>query len=210
MRKTVKALLADAGPTFAEEAGITLKDQPAPLFRLLVLANLLGARISSEIALAAARELYDAGGGTARGMARLTWQERVDALGRGHYVRYDEGTSTRLGDMAEMVTDQYDGDLRRLPQKADRDPAKARELLREFPGIGPVGAEIFCREAQAVWPWLRPSFDEPVLKGAGRLGLPTDPDALAELVGERDFARLAAALVRVARDKKLADRLVNA
>ena len=29
MDKTVKALLADAGRTYAEEAGITLKDQPA-------------------------------------------------------------------------------------------------------------------------------------------------------------------------------------
>lgn len=122
-----------------------------------MLANLLSARISSDIALSAARELFDAGGGTARGMARLTWQERVDALGRGHYVRYDESTASRLGDMAEMVQDQYKGDLRRLAIAAERDRKKASDLLQEFPGIGPTGVDIFCREAQAIWPWLRPT-----------------------------------------------------
>lgn len=210
MDKTVKALLADAGTTYAEEAGITLKDQPGAMFKLLVLTNLLSARINAEIAVAAARELFEAGGGTPRGMAKLSWQQRVDALGRGHYIRYDESTATRLGDMAEMIVDDYDGDLRKLPQRAGRDPRKGREILQEFPGIGPTGAEIFCREAQAVWLWLRPSFDDVALKGAERLGLPTRPERLAELVEEREFARLAAALVRVAKDKKLADRLVKA
>ncbi|MCW2945815.1 MAG: hypothetical protein JWR24_2532 [Actinoallomurus sp.] len=209
MDKTVKALLSEVGRTYAEDAGITLKDQPSPLFKLLALTNLLSTRISADIAVAAARELFEAGGGTARGMARLTWQQRVDALGRAHYVRYDESTSTRLGDMAEKVVNDYEGDLRKLPPKAGRDAGTAREILQEFPGIGPVGADIFCREAQAVWLWLRPTFDELTLRGAERLGLPTDPSRLAELVGERELARLAAALVRVAKDKKLADRLVK-
>jgi endonuclease III len=209
MDRTMKTLLSEAGRTYAEDAGITLKDQPAALFKLLVLANLLSTRINADIAVAAARELFDAGGGTPRGMAKLTWQERVDALGRAHYVRYDEGTATRLGDMSEQIMEDYDGDLRKLPPKANRDAETARELLQEFPGIGPVGADIFCREAQAVWLWLRPTFDPVALKGAERLGLPTDPKRLAELVDDRDLARLAAALVRVSRDKKLADRLAG-
>jgi hypothetical protein len=209
MDKTVKALLSEAGRTFAEEAAIPLKDQPAALFKLLVLANLMSTRISADIAVAAARELFEAGGGTARGLTRLSWQERVDALGRAHYVRYDESTSSRLGDMADLVLDEYDGDLRRLPLKAERDVGHAKELLQEFPGIGPVGADIFCREAQAVWPWLRPYFDDLTLKGAERVGLPTDPKRLADLVKERELAQLAAALVRVAKDKKLADQVAK-
>ena len=210
MDKTTKTLLSEAGHTYAEDAGITLKDQPAALFKLLVLANLLSTRINADIAVAAAHELFEAGGGTPRGLAKLDWRERVDALGRAHYVRYDESTSTRLGDMAEKVMEDYAGDLRRLPQKVGRDAERAREALQEFPGIGPVGADIFCREVQAVWPWLRPSFDAVALKGADRLGLPTDPKRLAELVSDRELARLASALVRVAKDKKLADRLVGA
>ncbi|XRQ12819.1 endonuclease [Actinomadura welshii] len=207
MDTVVKKLLHESGETFAEEAGIPLKDQPAALFKLLVLSNLLSARISSDIALSAARELFEAGGGTARGMGRLTWQERVDALGRGHYVRYDESTASRLGDTAEIVQEKYKGDLRRLAIEAERDREKARELLQEFPGIGPTGADIFCREAQAIWPWLRPYVDDQVKKGAERLGLPTDAGELASKVPDKDLARLTAALVRVARDKKLADTL---
>ncbi|MEU8802563.1 endonuclease [Spirillospora sp. NPDC048819] len=205
MDTVVKKLLHESGETFAEEAGIPLKDQPAALFKLLVLANLLSARISSDIALSAARELFAAGGGTARGMSKLTWQERVDALGRGHYVRYDESTASRLGDVAQIVQDKYKGDLRRLAIEAERDPEKAAELLQEFPGIGPTGVDIFCREAQSIWPWLRPYVDGQVKKGAERLGLPTDAAELASKVPDKDMARLSAALVRVARDKKLAD-----
>jgi hypothetical protein len=103
------------------------------------------------------------------------------------------------------VLDRYGGDLRRLAGDSERDTGRARELLQEFPGIGPTGADIFCREAQAVWPWLRPYLDDQTVKGAERIGLPKDPERLAALVPERDLARLAAALVRVARDKKLAD-----
>lgn len=32
-----------------------------------------------------------------------------------------------------------------------------RALLRKLPPARPVGADIFCREAQQVWPELRPS-----------------------------------------------------
>ncbi|GAA1540782.1 endonuclease [Actinomadura kijaniata] len=209
MGSVVKRLLREAGQTFAEEAGIPLKDQPGAVFKLLVLANLLSARISSEIAMEAARQLFGAGGGTARGLARLTWQQRVDALGRAHYVRYDESTASRLGDMAELVQEHYAGDLRRLPIKAERDRDRAAELLREFPGIGPTGVDIFCREAQAMWPWLRPYFDAQTLRGAERLGLPADPKKLADEVAEKDLARFAAALVRVARDKRLAETVLK-
>ncbi len=209
MDKTVRALLSEAGRTYAEDAGIPLKDQPAALFKLLVLANLLSARINAEIAVAAARELFEGGGGTARGLARMSWRQRVDALDRAKYVRYDESTSSRLGDMADLVMERYGGDLRRLPIAAERDVGRARELLEEFPGIGPVGADAFCREAQAVWPWLRPYFDDVAVKGAERLGLPTDPKRLADLVKEREIAQLAAALVRVARDKRLAEQLAK-
>ncbi|XVQ09081.1 endonuclease [Spirillospora sp. CA-255316] len=205
MEAVVKKLMREAGQTYAEEAGVPLKDQPAALFKLLVLANLMSARITADIAMAAARELFEAGGGTPRGMNKLSWQERVDALGRGHYVRYDESTATRLGEMAELVQDKYNGDLRRLPIEAERDVERAAELLKEFKGIGPTGVDIFCREAQQVWPWLRPYFDEQARKGADRLGLPSDPKRLADEVPDRDLARFAAALVRAARDKKLAD-----
>jgi hypothetical protein len=198
---TVRALLDKAGRTYADEAGITLADKPAPLYQLLVLSTLLSTRIKADIAVAAARELkrYN----TPRRMLDASWQDRVDALGRAHYVRYDESTATALGDGAQLLLDDYKGDLRNA--RGD-DLAKH---LRRFPRMGPVGVDIFCREAQAVWPELRPYLDKKTLDGAKKVGLPGDPDKLVKLA-KNDLPQLAAALVRVSLDKKLADTVRTA
>jgi hypothetical protein len=198
---TVRALLDKAGRTYAEEAGIALADKPAPLYRLLVLSILLSTRIKADIAVAAARELKRYG--TPRKMLDASWQDRVDALGRAHYVRYDESTATALGDGAKLLIDEYNGDLRNV---RDDDLAKH---LRRFPRLGPVGVDIFCREAQAVWPELRPYLDKKTLDGAKKIGLTTDQEELAKL-GKDDLPRFAAALVRVSLDKKLAEAVRTA
>jgi endonuclease III len=206
----VRALLDRYGRTYAAEAGIRLADRPAPLYQLLVLATLLSARISADIAVAAGRELFRAGYRTPRAMQQASWQERVDALGRGHYRRYDERTATMLGEGAGLALRKWRGDLRRLRAAAGGDARRAAGLLTEFPGIGPAGADIFLREAQGTWPELAPCFDQRVLDGAARLGLPREPAALAGLVPGGELARLAAALVRVSRSRGAAGELAQA
>ncbi len=205
--ETVRMLLEEHGRTYAADAGIRLADRPAPLFQLLTLSVLLSARIRADVAVAAARELFAAGFTTAQKMAAASWQDRVDALGRGHYRRYDERTSTMLGDGAELVRERWGGDLCRLHAEAGDDRDGLRRLLKEVPGIGDVGADIFCREAQQVWPDLRPYIDRKALQGAERLGLPKDADKLAGMVRPDDLARFVAALVRVALEKKLVSTL---
>ncbi|MBC2865543.1 endonuclease [Streptomyces mexicanus] len=203
--RVLRELVEAHGETFAEEAGIALKDTPQPLYRLLVLSVLLSARIRGSVAVAAARELSEAGLRDAGRMARSDWQQRVDALGRGGYRRYDERTATQLGDGAALVNERWGGDLRRLRREADGDRAALRALLQEVPGLGPAGADIFLREVQRVWPEVAPYLDAKALSGAERLGLPKDPDRLGGLAGDTDPAALAAALVRAALDKKVAD-----
>jgi hypothetical protein len=198
------------GSTFAEEAGIRLADRPGPLYQLLVLTTLLSARISAGVAVAAARALFGAGYRTPEAMARATWQQRVDALGRGHYRRYDERTATELGDEARLCLDRWHGDLRRLRAEADGRVRPLRSLLVEFSGIGPTGADIFAREVQGVWPEYRPFLDRKVTAGAAKLGLPGKPESLATLVGAAELPRLASALVRVALDRTPPDDLVRA
>lgn len=206
----VRVLLERAGTSYATEAGIELADKPAPVFQLLVLAELLSARISAEIALAAARELNRSGYNTPRRVADAEWQELVDALGRGHYKRYDESTATRLGENARLILEKYHGDLRRLADEAGRDPKRLAELLQQFNGIGPVGADIFLREIQDVWTWVRPHFDRRARKGAEQLHLPTDPEVLDRLGKRGHAAELAAALVRVSLHGKLAEEVLAA
>ncbi|GGZ05906.1 endonuclease [Streptomyces avidinii] len=195
-RSTARDLLAEHGRTHAEEAGIRMGNTPMPLYQLLTLCLLFSVRIKADIAVAAAREVYAAGWRTPRAMAASSWQDRVDALGRAHYRRYDESTATALGEAAALVLDRYGGDLRRLRSAAAQDPGRIRELLQEVPRIGPVGADIFCREAQGVWPELSPAFDRRARRAAAGLGLPRTPEGLARLVSTEDLPRLAAALVR--------------
>ncbi|NEE20122.1 endonuclease [Streptomyces sp. SID7499] len=201
--RVVRALLDAHGRTYAEEAGIALKDTPQPLYRLLLLSHLLSARIRGSIALATARALHEAGLRDPRRMAQASWQDRVDALGRGGYRRYDERTATQLGEAAELLNDRWGGDLRRLRRKADGEVPELRGLLQEFPGMGPAGTDIFLREAQGVWPEAAPYLDAKALQGAERLDLPTDPERLTGLAGDTDPAVLAAALVRAAVDKEV-------
>jgi hypothetical protein len=78
----VRVLLERYGRSYATQAGIRLADRPAPLYQLLVLATLLSARISGDIAVRAASELFKAGYRTPRAMRAANWQDRVDALGR--------------------------------------------------------------------------------------------------------------------------------
>jgi endonuclease III len=220
----VDVLLDRCGETFGRQAGIRLADTPAPLYQLLVLATLLSARISADIAVAAARELFAAGYRTPRAMRDASWQDRVDALGRGHYRRYDERTATMLGDGAALLLDRWHGDLRALrdealaagPQRSggpspQAAAARAAALLTAFPGIGPAGASIFLREVQAVWPQVFPYADDRVREGARAVGLPAAEAALASLAGSGPrLARLAAALVRVSRRRQAAAEVTAA
>ncbi|MFD5268412.1 endonuclease [Streptomyces sp. NPDC058335] len=204
----IKELVSSYGRTYAEEAGIRLTNTPQPLYRTLVLAHLLSARIRASTAVAATRALYDAGMRDPRSMAEATWQQRVDALGRGGYRRYDERTAAQLGEAAELLIERWGSDLRRLREEADGDVSRLRRLLQEVTGIGPTGADIFLREVQSVWPEAAPYIDAKALDGARRLGLPDEPDQLVKGAGPIEPAELAAALVRAALDKKLVDEVL--
>ncbi|CAL9364945.1 hypothetical protein SUDANB145_00749 [Streptomyces sp. enrichment culture] len=203
--RVVRELVGAHGRTYAEEAGIRLKNTPQPLYHLLALAHLLSARIRGSVAVATARALREAGLRDARRMAEAAWRQRVDALGRGGYRRYDERTATQLGEEAELLDDRWGGDLRRLRKEADGDVSALRRLLQEFTGVGPTGADIFLREVQRVWPEAAPYLDRKASQGAERLGLPTDPGRLLAAAGTTDPAVLAAALVRASVDEKVAE-----
>lgn len=193
----VDALLDRYGTTYSEELGIDLaKNTPSVLFRWLCASILMSARISSENAKQAAKALADKGWTTAEHMAESMWDERVEVLNGNGYARFDESTSRMLGEDAEMLLEEYGGDLRNLREKAARDPDEERKLLTAFKGIGDVGAAIFCREAQIAWGELHPFADKKALSSAKKLGLPDDAERLAKLVSPADFPRLAAALVR--------------
>jgi endonuclease III len=193
----IKELLDRHGRTYAEQLGIDVAaNTPAPLFRLLCFSLLAAARISTDIAVAAAAALADAGLNTVDKMAASTWRQRTDILNTAGYARYDESTSRTLGATAELLADRYGGDLRELRAQADGDLGELRRRITECKGIGDVGADIFLREVQVAWEEVYPFIDDRTLRVARQLGLDDDAAALARSVSRSDFAHLVAALVR--------------
>lgn len=204
----VRRLLDRAGTTYAEEAGVHLKDTPMPLFQLLTLCMLASKPIDATIAMRAGHELFGAGIRTPDSVLEAKRHKMIDAFGRAGYARYDESSATRLTDIATAVRDGYSGDLRNLAESAGHDVAAAKKLLMEFKGIGDTGADIFLREVQDTWTWVRPHFDDRARRAAKELGLPTDAGRLGELAPGRNAA-LAAALVRVSLDGTLRDEVAG-
>ncbi|MGH3097607.1 MAG: endonuclease [Streptosporangiales bacterium] len=194
--KTLSALLDRHGQTYSNQAGLRLRDTPSPLFGLLVLSLLLSTRISGDIAVAAAHALRKQGWTTPAKMASSTWAQRTRTLNKSGYARYDESTSRMLGDTVELLESEYRGDLRRLHDEA-KDSRDLRRLLMSFKGMGDVGADIFCREVQAVWPDVYPFVDKRAAEGAKAVGLPSSTQGIAKLVSQDEFPRLVAACIRV-------------
>ncbi|CAI7975532.1 MULTISPECIES: hypothetical protein [Parafrankia] len=193
----VRELLARHGRTYAEEIDVDVPaDTAESMFGLLVFALLASARIRTPIAVGAFRALREQGWTSAAALGEASWADRARVLNRSGYARYDESTSRTFGDACAYLLDTYDGDIRRLRDAAERTPDRERVLLQKIKGIGPVGADIFLREAQAAWDELVPYADQRALAAAAELGLPTDPRDLSDLVEREDVPRLVAALVR--------------
>ena len=198
-KQVVRRLLKVAGTTYAAEAGVRISDRPMPLFQLLVLCMLASKPIDATIAMRAGHQLFSDGLRTPKAVLDADRRTMIDAFGRAHYVRYDESSATRLIEIARRVLDEYSGDLREIARRSDNKIDIAKRMLKQFKGIGDTGADIYLREVQDVWTWVRPYFDKRAARAAKALGLPTDPTKLGALA-PRANARLAAALVRASLD----------
>ncbi len=99
--EVARRLIEQASITYAEEAGITLKDTPMPLFQLLVLCMLASKPIDAGIAVGAARELFHCGLRTPKDVIDADRATMIEAFGRASYARYDESSATRLVEIAQ-------------------------------------------------------------------------------------------------------------
>ncbi|MFW5933787.1 MAG: hypothetical protein ACOCT8_03555 [Actinomycetota bacterium] len=197
---TVWVLLERHGMSFSEAADIDLtQDRPATVWSWYLTCLLLSARISSDLAIRAARAYLREIGRSVRATERATWEQRVQVLNANGYARYDERTSAMLGDTAAAVRERYGGDLRRLRDEAGGDPDRLHGLLQQFKGVGRVGANIFCREMQVAWDELYPFIDGDTAQISERLGLGRRPETVLKDVARQDVPRLLTAMLRAKR-----------
>jgi endonuclease III len=121
------------------------------LFKWFLASFLFGKRIQQDIAAQAYRAIVEQHGrDTPHKLVHCSWQQIVDMLGEGHYVRYDESTADRLLKLCRKLNDEYGGKIGNVQRQSESRKDFERRL-GEFEGVGPKTVEIFMREAARAW-----------------------------------------------------------
>ncbi|RHZ51387.1 uncharacterized protein CDV56_105004 [Aspergillus thermomutatus] len=189
------------GTSLAKEP---LTASPDTVLAMVIDAMLKSRPISHDLSQRAVNRIIDEGYHDIRKLGESSWEERTMVLKEGGYNRYREQGATNLGDLADFINGQYDGDLNNLLRKAGNDRKKTRDLIKEIKGLGDLGVDLFLNNVQSVWPSMAPFVDARSLKTADEIGISTDLEAIYESL-DRDsmrMSRLANGLSHVRLDKK--------
>jgi endonuclease III len=135
---------------FAKELGIDLSSkEETAYFKWFLACLLFGKPIQQEVAKQTYFEFVNEGFTTPDAILQAGWDKLVEVLDRGHYVRFDFSTATKLLDASKTLKDKY-GTLTKLLQMSQTlDELSSR--LQEFKGIGPKTAEIFLRDMAPIF-----------------------------------------------------------
>lgn len=141
---------ASSRPTIrARDLGIDLESGvEGEYFKWFLACLLFGKPIKQEVAKRAYLEFVREGLVTPETLIEAGWDWLVSVLERGHYVRFDFSTATKLLDTSQSLIPRY-GSLTNLfrQSSARRDLAKR---LQEFKGVGPVTTRIFLRDIKSL------------------------------------------------------------
>jgi endonuclease III len=144
----------------SRDLGIALdRGTESELFKWFLACLLFGKPIQQEVARQAYLELAGEDLVTPEAILGAGWDRLVEILDRGHYVRYDFSTATKLLEVCGALREQY-GTLTRLFAAASSE-ADLRRRLQAFKGVGPTTTRIFLRDA-------RPFFRGQKKDGAGK------------------------------------------
>jgi endonuclease III len=130
---------------YAQELGIDLASkQETEYFKWFLACLLFGKPIQQEVAKRTYGEFVQEGLTTPDAILEAGWDKLVAVLDRGHYVRYDFSTATKLLEICKTLKEQYGTLTNLLQQSQTRDELSSR--LQKFKGIGAKTAEIFLRD----------------------------------------------------------------
>jgi len=129
----------------ARDLGIDLESgTEGEYFKWFLACLLFGKPIQQEVARRAYLEFVREGLVTPQAILDVGWDRLVSVLDRGHYVRFDFSTATKLLDIAQCLITRYGSIAHLLEQSHDLKDLAGR--LQEFKGIGPVTTRIFLRD----------------------------------------------------------------
>src|SRR5260370_19956898 len=135
---------------YVEELGIDLfLKKETDYFKWFVACLLFGKPIQQEVARRAYFELVKEGLVSPDAILEAGWDKLVEVLDRGHYVRYDFSTATKLLDVSKALKEKYGTLSDLLKQSQTIDELSSR--LEEFKGIGPKTTEIFLRDVAPIF-----------------------------------------------------------
>ena len=134
---------------YAKELGIDLASgRETEYFKWFLACLLFGKPIQQEVAKRAYQELVQEGIVSPEAILKAGWDKLVEVLDRGHYVRYDFSTATKLLDVSTALKEKY-GSLGAL-LKQSKTLDELSSCLQEFKGVGPKTVEIFLRDMAPV------------------------------------------------------------
>ena len=135
---------------YAHELGIDLSSkQETEYFKWFLASLLFGKPIQQDVAKRAYSEFVKEGLITPEAILQAGWDKLVEVLDRGHYVRYDFSTATKLLDVSKMLKEKYGTLTELMKQSQSIDEFSSR--LQAFKGIGPKTTEIFLRDIAPIF-----------------------------------------------------------
>jgi endonuclease III len=135
---------------YAHELGIDLSSkQEREYFKWFLACLLFGKPVQQEVAKRAYGEFVKEGLITPEAILQAGWDKLVEVLDRGHYVRYDFSTATKLLDVSKTLKEKYGTLTELMKQSQSTDELSSR--LQAFKGIGPKTTEIFLRDIAPIF-----------------------------------------------------------
>lgn len=150
---------------YSEQFGICLESKKEEeIFKWFLACLLFGKPIQQSVARRTYFEFLNAGITTPEKVLQAGWDKLVEILDRGHYVRYDFSTATKLLEVCGELKRKY-GTLTNLYNQS-RNKSDLIHRLQEFKGVGPTTVHIFLRDMISIWP--KASVPSPTSKVDGR------------------------------------------
>lgn len=119
------------------------------LFKWFLACLLFGKPIQQDVAKRTYFEFIEEGLITPQKIIDAGWDKLVEILDRGHYVRYDFSTATKLLGICRNLTEKY-GTLTNL-FKQSKNIKDLENRLQEFKSVGPVTTRIFLRDIKPIF-----------------------------------------------------------